>query len=886
MKNPIKFFSAISAADINEVGGKGANLGELVAAGFNVPDGFCITTAAYNAFIEPEHKRIFALLGALDANDLAALRQTGKKVRGLLDELSLPQQLHQPLKIVWQKTGEANAYAVRSSATAEDLPHASFAGQQDTFLNVIGWPELLQAIKDCFISLFTDRAILYRVQNRFSHADVALSVVVQKMILPKVSGIMFTADPVSGRRGLVSIDASFGLGEALVSGVVSADHFQVEKATGTIVRHHIGDKKIAILPVDGGGTQSIDLDDDKRASATLNNAGIVELAKIGAEIEQHYGKPQDIEWAFVDGEFHITQSRPITSLFPLPTGQLAADKLYLSLSHLQVMTDAMRPLSMALFTAIIPIARDQETLQSRYVFPVGGRLYAEISNVLSHPIAGRVMPKMVRRADQLISRMVIDWQKRDARAKAKSNISLRKLLPIIVPVIWKVRSCLFWRKYDNFPIQISDYIDRHIEQTQIKIDDAKSTGAQLEGCHRGLRDLIHTIEPWRAHLVASLLAIKLLDSVMRKRAETAHLDALMRGLEGNVTTEMDLAVGDLADAARASTALSDHLVDDSIELQARLQQAKKLPGGDAFIAKWEEFLTLYGARGPSEIDLYRPRWREDANSLMVMVAGMLKSGEKGSHRAHYQKLITQNALASKAIVEAAGGGLFGFIRKPLVRRLVYVIRELFPLREHHKFLIIKMLDLAKPVIERAAGHLQAEGQIKNLDDVWFMSLHELQACFGDQNSVDQAEIARRIEDFAHYRQLNPPRVMTGEGEVLSATYDTGNVPDGALVGSPVSAGIVEGTARVVLDPSQDMLHPGEILIAPFTDPGWTPLFVNAGGLVTEVGGLMTHGSVIAREYGIPAVVGVKDATKIISSGQNIRVHGEGGFIEFLDSSEE
>ncbi|MFK5978827.1 MAG: phosphoenolpyruvate synthase [Rhizobiaceae bacterium] len=877
----IRYFDSISAADIGDVGGKGANLGVMTKAGFNVPPGFCVTTDAYEAFISPKEKELYAMLDGLRVDDLDRVRKVGAEVRKMLGRLSLPEDLKKPLDVAWRKNDAKCAYAIRSSATAEDLPQASFAGQQDTYLNIIGVEALEQSVKNCFISLFTDRAILYRVQNGFDHKDVALSVVVQKMILPEASGIMFTADPVNGKRNVISIDASFGIGEALVSGLVSADLYQIDKSSGEIIKKQIGDKKIAILPIEGGGTKTIDLDDERRHSATLSDKEILTLANVGMKIETLYGKPQDIEWAIADGEIYITQSRPITSLYPLPEGQEDAQKIYISFNHFQVMTDAMPPLSMSLFRSIVPVGRNEITGESDYVVPVGGRLYGEASNILNHKIGRKVFPILVGKADHLVGKILTGWIQNHPRRSTKIKIS--NILPIVLPVIWKTKSCLLFKKYYDFPNEMSRFMDDRVALVAANIDQASSTSEQLVICRNELKNLIHTIAPWRERLLASMFAMKLLANVMERRASSETLDSLMRGLEGNVTTEMDLALGDVADAARGHMKLTACLGDVEISWQKRIADCAKLPGGDEFLKQWDAFIAKYGARGPSEIDLYRPRWREDGSSLLAMVAGMLKSGKKGAHREHYQSLIDENHRANEKIIATAGNGFWGFIRAPFVRRMTYVIRNLFPLREHHKFLLIRLLDITKPVIKNAGQKMWKDGKTEHEDDVWFYSLPELHTGFENGDWIAKSEIIQRKRDFEHFQKMTPPRVITGEGEIPTASYDTEGAPEGALMGSPVSAGMVEGVVKVVLDPSVETLHPGEILIAPFTDPGWTPLFVNAAGLVTEVGGLMTHGSVIAREYGIPAVVGVIDATKIIQTGDRIRINGEAGYVEILES---
>lgn len=331
----VLYFDTISAADLAKVGGKGANLGELTRAGFNVPPGFCVGTSAFSHFMAEATQDIYAALENVTLNDIQQLRQVGNEVRTHLKRIPLPEDVADAVVEAWLKLGDDYAYAVRSSATAEDLPYTSFAGQQDTFLNVRGRETLLASVKACFISLFTDRAILYRMQNGFDHRKVALAAVVQRMVQSDVAGILFTADPVSGNRNIASIDASFGLGEALVSGLVSADLYQVDKKPYQITKRQIASKQIAIQPLDAGGTEQIELPEDERTRAALMDAQIIELARLGSQIEAHFGKPQDIEWALADSIFYIIQSRPITSLYPLPQPRPEDDTLhvYASLSH-------------------------------------------------------------------------------------------------------------------------------------------------------------------------------------------------------------------------------------------------------------------------------------------------------------------------------------------------------------------------------------------------------------------------------------------------------------------------------------------------------------------------------------------------------------------------
>ena len=307
-------------------------------AGFPVPPGFCITTEAYRTFLQAssEMEEMLSRLDRLKADQLQEISNIGKLIRHHIESITMPEEIKTAIIDGWKKSGEEWAYAVRSSATAEDLPSASFAGQQDTYLNVIGADQILQAVKKCWASLFTDRAIIYRMQNGFVHRSVFLSVVVQRMVFPQVSGIMFTADPVTGNRKIISIDASYGIGEALVAGMVSPDLYQVR--AGKLIKKQIAKKEVAIYALPGGGTNKVKIAEERQTTSSLTDEQAVKLASIGRSIEKHFGSPQDIEWCLVNDEIFIVQSRPITTLFPVPAVNDDKLHLFISFGHVQMMT--------------------------------------------------------------------------------------------------------------------------------------------------------------------------------------------------------------------------------------------------------------------------------------------------------------------------------------------------------------------------------------------------------------------------------------------------------------------------------------------------------------------------------------------------------------------
>lgn len=348
MRSLVLGFQEVDNTQLLLVGGKGLNLGKLSQIeGIQVPEGFCITTVGYHQALE-QNQTYHALLDQLTmlkVEDRDQIGEISRKIRQIIVEAEIPSDVVKAVSHYLTQLGDEHAYAVRSSATAEDLPHASFAGQQDTYLNIIGIEAILQHISKCWASLFTDRAVIYRMQNGFDHSQVYLSVIVQRMVFPQASGILFTADPITSNRKLLSIDASFGLGEALVSGLVSADGYKVKQEK--IVDKRIATKKLAIYGLKEGGTETRQIEIDQQETQTLTEQQILQLARIGRQIEAYFGCPQDIEWCLTEDTFYIVQSRPITTLFPIPEANDQENHVYVSVGHQQMMTDPMKPLGLA-----------------------------------------------------------------------------------------------------------------------------------------------------------------------------------------------------------------------------------------------------------------------------------------------------------------------------------------------------------------------------------------------------------------------------------------------------------------------------------------------------------------------------------------------------------
>jgi pyruvate,water dikinase len=874
-------FDEVDRSRLPEVGGKGANLGELTRAGFPVPPGFCVTTAAYRDFVRTSGE-LDALLDSLDRvthEDLHTIGTIGARIRTHLEALAIPGGIRLALLQAWRELGTEHAYAVRSSATAEDLPTASFAGQQDTFLNIRGEEPVVGAVRRCWASLFTDRAIAYRAKNGFRHRAVLLAVVVQRMVVPEASGIMFTADPITGRRKTVSIDASFGLGEALVSGLVTADLYQVR--AGAIVTKRVSRKALAIRPLEDGGTVTEALPPKEQERQTLPDDRILELAGLGLRIEEHYGREQDIEWCLADGCFFIVQARPITSLYPVPRAADGRLHLFASFGHVQMMTEAMKPLGISVLRTFVPVGDRSPSGESELFQEAGSRLFVDLNPVLRYRRLRHLVPRVLPLADERIARAVAEFLEREdfrAALRPEKRLELSFVLKA-APFPLSVFGTLLFRNVRRGVMEI----DRAMEDLLLERRKWVLEASGPERVRR-IRTLLRSLFPDLVkrkvlqNVLPGVIAFRLIGSLSQRwLGDTAELASLGRSPPGNVTTEMGLALGDVAVVVRAHPGAMEHLRRATDETFYR--ELREVPGGEDVHRAFRTFLERYGMRGTGEIDITRPRWHEAPTQLIPAIEGHLRGGAPGQHRRDFEIGKEEAERAAAHLLERLRVTRGGAMKVMVMRRLTTVYRSRIGLREHPKYYIVRVLDFVKRAILEEAAGLVGAGLLRSPDEVFWFSLEELEDILRTRR-VNRAVLDGRRARFERDLGLRPPRVITSEGEIVTVTAGAA-VPEGALAGTAASAGVVEGRGRVVRKLEGSKLEKGEILIAPYTDPAWTPLFPLASGLVTEVGGLMTHGAVVAREYGIPAVVGVDRATEAIPDGALLRVNGTEGYVEII-----
>ncbi|MCU1517010.1 MAG: phosphoenolpyruvate synthase [Pseudarthrobacter sp.] len=889
----------VRAGMVPLVGGKAANLGELLHAGLPVPDGFCLTTEAYRRATAGQGNLadIHRALTETAAGDLPALAGLAARARDVVRAGAVPPDVAAAVGQAYAALGNNVPVAVRSSATAEDLPTASFAGQQDTYLNVVGAAAVVDAVRDCWASLWTDRAVSYRADRRIDPTAVALAVVVQRMVDAEAAGVMFTANPLTGRRQQAVIDASPGLGEAVVSGAVNPDHFVVDPATGQVVQRRLGDKRLMVRPLPGGGTETLELPDAGTAACiTDRQAG--DLAMLGMRAEQHFGSPQDTEWAIdADGKLWLTQSRPITTLYPVPVSVSAGAgaRVYLCFSLAQGLTRPITPMGLAAFRQIassvakaagfdVPEPRNGPSPYAE----AGQRIYIDLTTVARSTTGRRIVPRvfdvMEARSATLL-RQVFD----DPRFSVTSRTPVG-LLRHVVPAAVRARApetllrALFrpdaaLRRVNRFARDFGDSLELGAGATPAeRLDHAEDL------LSRRLFAIVPAVMPLPALGFAMLaLAGKLLGGPNR----WDDLQQVLRGLPNNVTTEMDLELWRLATVVRDDGGSSAAVRNQTPAALAEQFNASRLPA--VLQAGVARFMDRYGQRAVAEIDVGMPRWSDDPTHILGVLANYLRLEDPGlAPDIQFSNAADQaQAAVDRLVAEASARGR---LRVMAVRAALRRARLFAGLRELPKYQIVVGLAEVRRQLQHVGAALAAAGSIATPDDVFFLDFREARQALAE-GSADAAGgpkdlhdvVTRRREAYAReLERRHVPRLLLSDGTepeaVPSGSAATAPTVPGALSGSPASAGVVSAAARVILDPVGAHLEPGEILVAPSTDPGWTPLFLTAGGLVMEMGGPNSHGAVVAREYGIPAVVGVPDATLLLSTGQRITVDGAAGTV--------
>ncbi len=837
---PLTYFERGSLA---LAGGKGANLGELIRAGFNVPPGFVITTAAYDLLLQTNglQTKIQQMLGLLIIDSPASVTEISQQIRDAIQHVSIPGPIGDSTLKTYRQL-EGGAVAVRSSATAEDLAEAAFAGQQETFLNVIGEEALLDAVRTCWASLWSERAILYRARQNIDQASVKLAVVVQKMVLADVAGVMFTANPVSGVRDELIINASLGLGEAVVGGLVTPDHIVVNKRGLRIKEYRVGRREVIIRSKVGGGTEQV-TPTTKNTEAALSPCAVRNLAQLGKQIERHYGTPQDIEWAWIKdgtkaGKILILQARPMTAL---PKPLKATGPMRMAIPMLAEMwITRPYPLDITTFTGTVERA-------------IGNLLVMMIGKSAPDP---------------------------DKALVEEDGVVLRFEPPEIHPspgmlimpwlTLWRTR------RYDPLQWQVDPIIAevlagaRELERRDLRSLTWKQN---IEALHDSLTLIPRVMQLRERYVPKALVGLGTLWLMLALSGHKDRFSQLISGVETK-TTETNRALETLAGQIRRNATLRELFAQtESNELHSALQQSAP---GQNFLQNFSLFLAQYGHR-ETALTISQPAWKDEPKIVFGILKVLASSElEKTDHYQEWKH--TRDELLTRPIL--GWWPLSNLFLKSLVNT-----RCLFQIREDTHFYATLAQPLVRRVVLELGNRLEQVGAIKSATDIFHLRLDELEK-LGEswppsQETISQIHelVSRRNakrKSLAHKPMVDPRLLAPPSGDLIDDEV--------ILRGSPGSPGLAFGPARIVHDVSEfGRLQPGDVLVAPATNPAWTPLFQRAAAVVVDMGGAASHAAIVAREYGVPAVMGTFDGTQKLTDGQWIQVDGSRGLV--LEASE-
>ena len=846
----IKQFGELGRDDIEQAGGKGANLGELTRAGLPVPPGFVILTDAYRGYIA-EHQladKIVGLAGPTD--DPAGYESASEQIRALFAE-EVSDSLRAEIADEYAALGGDVPVAVRSSATAEDLPEASFAGQQDTYLNVRGLEDLLVAVRDCWASLWTARAMAYRARQAIDPTTVSLAVVVQQMVDANAAGVMFTANPSNGHRDETVISAAWGLGESVVSGSVNTDNIVVSEADGTVLSSETADKAVMTVPTEHR-TQERPVPDEQRRQPVLSESDAAALAAYGTRIENHYGAPQDIEWARADGQFFIVQARPITALpeveAPMPTDWTVPEPtaMYVRASIVEQLPDPLSPLFADMIDGAVT-----RSLQSLF-----NELLSE--DLIRDDEVG--LPTINGYAYYRYKRSGM-W-----RLMWKSPKAFR-VLP---------SSQGRWRSYSHPKYRriVRDWTGRDLGE--MSTEELLAGVEELVEAAAEYYTAVQTIIPIAA--TSEVLFTRFYDAVVRGKDDPPAQVFVLGSDSEPIRAEKSLY--DLATWTRSHQVLAESLL--GMQPQEFLERAAA--SDDPVWHEWHtRFQHHLGAYGHTVYNLdFMNAVPADDPAPLLETLRFFVSGKGLDPYQRQRRLAVRRDEATATVLARLDP-----VRAKAFSRLVHWAQNVAPVRED----ALADVGLGWPQVRRMLAkigrRLQEAGVINKPDDVYWLHRSEI-----DENLASLADqVVQRKALWRGQRRATPPQLLPkgGWGDMWrnwmpAASEDqTGDV----IKGIAGSAGTITAPARVLAGPQDfGQMQPGDVLVASITTPAWTSLFAMASAVVTDIGGPLSHSSIVAREYGIPAVLGTAVATRRIRSGQLIRVDGDAGTVSLLDGTEQ
>ncbi len=868
-----------------EVGPKAASLMCLSRAGLAVPPGFCVTAAVFREHIERNKltDRIKSAADELAESNPEAKTTVLSNLRQVIVEAPLSETTRLKIENHYLTLG-AKHVAVRSSGTAEDLPNHSFAGQYDTYLGIVGLKDCFEAIKKCWASLWTRRAYEYRETNGFDHLKINMAVIVQSLIAADTSGVIFTADPVTGRRGSIVIEACFGLGEALVSGKVAPDRFIVNKSNLKLLSQTISEKKIECVLEPNGLVEEKTVPTERSTVCCLDKQQVKRLAKFARKIEAKFGHPQDIEWAICRKKIFFLQSRPITALPPEKSWE--DRQIWCANPAKEVMPDVVAPATLSLIEAFVegfmnPLFDTlcMDCTDHPIYGLVAGRIYLNenIWGTVFRDLPGaKDLDLMEGTGNHKGLQKAVEWL-RNAQEEDLPDLKFSRLkfflkLPLLIVGILR-----------NTPEKGRGILEKagaYYEKWSRLDAESQSTEKIVMCCQEIMNDTNEIIGN-APYLISVIIAIPILDLVCTKWFPDGNNIAgkLLAGVGGMVDATAGLDIWRLAVTANSKADVKDLIMSNNNwpDIESKLSQKDS---GREFLSEWNRFMLLHGHHCRGELELYNKRWSETPDYILQLVRSHITQIDKVDPVQKFEEAAKHRQQLEKQCRKQ----LKNPIKRIIFNHLLARVQNGSVFRENIKSEVIKLFAAMRKLLNELGKRLKEKGAIKNTDDIFFLTHDETALVVNDKPDFDiQGIITERRTEYNKNCLVTPPSVVIGKFDPDNFTPDAIDEHAEVLNGLGVSPGVATGKARVILRAdTEEQLLAGEILVAPFTDPGWTPYFVPAAAIVMDEGGVISHGSIVAREYGIPAVVNVGSGTKIIKTGQMIQVDGNSGIVKILN----
>ncbi len=841
------------------VGGKAFNLGKMIAAGLPVPRGYCVTTTAFNLFLAscPRRTDLSHLLAQCSGDEMGRFAGLSREVRSCLAEVRVPKVVKDAALSAWRELGEARSFAVRSSATVEDAAGMSFAGQFESILNVRGADALLAAIKSCWLSLFSERALVYLARQRVPAEKVMMAVLVQEMVEANHAGVVFSADPLTGATDRFVVECVSGLGEGLVQGTVQPEQMVVEKRTGRVV---------------------VSPEKELLSSATLKN-----LCELARRTERLFSAPQDIEWAQRDGAVFLLQSRPITTKVPARTWE--DRQVWTNVNTGEVVPDVMTPMTWSTMQSLLGLVGSisrlmgADSTRAPLAGLVAGKLYFNANTVLAavkpFSFLHKGFPDFVRALGgdlvEAYRQAPLTLSPEDLPDLGfrwpKYILSWPRIFYDLITHLSRRRGCAWLARFKKQ----TDELDRLDLGTM-------STPELTRFCVRLIREVFKKVDVF--YLWTQGAALPVFQKACRDwLGEPGLMLRLFAALGGLPVAEAGLALWRLAVLAHADgdTEAAVSSENNWPEVRARLCRAEP---GRKFLAAWDAFMTEHGHHCRGEFELSNARWCETPDYILGLVRGYLRSLGRSDPLENQRRLAEERERLTVQCRARLKHPVKRWIFSHSLRRA----QELTVYREQLKNLGIRRFAFVRRVLLALGQRLHEQGSLSCRDDIFFLEVSELEPVATGGASFDwRGRIESRRREYEKNLKLNPPRVVNGRFDPNAPAWPVANADAKLLTGIPVSPGIVTGPARVILrTDDHEQVLPGEILIAPFTDPAWSPYFITAAGVVMEQGGILSHGSIVAREYGLPAVTNVASATRVIRAGDLVQVDGNRGRVSILN----